>query len=166
MADYNRSEAYDLSLYNMPAFKPTAEDYSSQPQRKQQAVRPKKTAVQVRRESVASAVRTLKVFAIAVTIITLFGAILFSRISLTVLEREAVTLADKIKDAESENTRLVMQLNSSVSREKVEEYAISVLGMQKLERFQIHYFEDSDGDKVIMAGGELSDAEIKADKNS
>ncbi len=166
MADFNRSEAHDLSLYNMPAFKPAEDEYPSQPQRKQQTVRPKKTAVQLRRESVASAMRTLKVFAIAVTIITLFGAILFSRISLTVLERDAVKLADQIKDAESENTRLVMQLNSSVSREKVEEYAVSVLGMQKLERYQIHYFENRDGDKVVMADGELSDVEIKADKNS
>ena len=48
-----------------------------------------------------------------------------------------------------------MQLNSSVSREKVEEYAVSVLGMQKLERYQIHYFENRDGDKVVMADGEL-----------
>ncbi len=166
MADYNRSEAYDLSLYGMPAVKPIADEPVAQPQRKAQPARPKKSAAQIRRESIASAMHALRIFVVAVTLLTLFGAILFSRISLAMLEKEAVQIADKIKDAESENTRLVMQLNSSVSREKVDEYAVSVLGMQKLERYQIHYFENRDGDKVVVAGGESSDVEIKADKDS
>ena len=59
-----------------------------------------------------------------------------------------------------------MQLNSSVSREKVDEYAVSVLGMQKVERYQIHYFENRDGDKVVMADGELFEDVIKADKDN
>lgn len=104
-------------------------------------------------------------FAIAVTIISLFGAILYSRVGLAKLEREATELAQQIKDAESENTRLVMQLNSSISREKIDEYAVSVLGMQKLERYQIHYFSDDTGDKVLMADGVLSEDKVEADRN-
>lgn len=161
MADYNRSEAYDLSLYAVPAYAPDVQRETVRPQ----PPKTKKTAAQIRRESIASAMHALKIFVVAVTLLTLFGAVLFSRISLAMLEKEAVQIANQIKDAESENTRLVMQLNSSVSREKVDEYAVSVLGMQKLERYQIHYFENRDGDKVVMADGELFDSEIKADKN-
>ena len=157
MADYNRSEAYDLSLFGAPAYKPEVYEEPVQVQRKPQPVRPQKSAAQLRKESIASAMHALKIFVVAVTLLVLFGAVLFSRISLTMLEREALQIANQIKDAESENTRLVMQLNSSVSREKVDEYAVSVLGMQKIERYQVHYFENRDGDKVVMADGELFD---------
>ena len=104
MADYNRSEAYDLSLYGMPAVKPIADEPVAQPQRKAQPARPKKSAAQIRRESIASAMHALRILVVAVTLLTLFGAILFSRISLAMLEKEAVQIADKIKDAESENS--------------------------------------------------------------
>ena len=153
MADYNRSEAYDLSLFAVPAYKPEVQNAPSQPSQKPRLVRPQKTAAQLRKESIASAIHTLKIFVVAITLLVLFGAVLFSRITLAGLEKEAVVIASNIKDAESENTRLVMQLNSSVSREKVDEYAVSVLGMQKVERYQIHYFENRDGDKVVMAHG-------------
>ena len=164
MADYNRSEAYDYSFYGAPAVKPAYEEeqqYTAQPQRKPR----KKKALNIRRETLASAVQTLRIIAIAVTLISLFAAVLYSRATLAVLEKNGDTLASQIRDAESENTRLVMQLNSSASIDKVDAYAVSVLGMHKLERYQIHYFENRDGDKVVMADGELCDGEIKADKN-
>ncbi len=166
MADYNRSEAYDLSLFAVPAYKPDVQTETQQPSRKPRLVKTPKTAEQLRKESIASAIHTLKIFVVAVTLLVLFGAVLFSRITLAGLEKEAVQIASNIKDAESENTRLVMQLNSSVSREKVDEYAVSVLGMQKVERYQIHYFENRDGDKVVMADGELFEDVIKADKDN
>lgn len=162
MADYNRSEAFDM--YAAPVFIPEVEERPAQPRRPHNAPG-KKAAIQVKRDTLASVLRALRIFAIAVTIISLFGAILYSRVGLAKLEREATELTQQIKDAESENTRLVMQLNSSVSREKIDEYAVSVLGMQKLERYQIHYFSDNTGDKVLMADGVLSEDMIKADGN-
>lgn len=165
MADYNRSEAYDYSFYGAPAVNPAYEEeqqYTAQPQRKPR----KKKALNIRRETLASAVQTLRIIAIAVTLISLFAAVLYSRATLAVLEKNGDTLASQIRDAESENTRLVMLLNSSVSREKVDEYAVSVLGMQKLERFQIHYFADKTGDRVVMANGAYSETDIEADKSN
>ena len=90
---------------------------------------------------------------------TLFASILFSRISLAVLEREATQIQTKISEAKSENTRLVMQLSSNASIEKVDAYAVSVLGMNKLERYQIHYFEDREDDKVVVVGGKAGASE-------
>lgn len=156
MAEYNRSEALDLALYDLPALQPREPEY--QPERE---LAPKRQSGENRRKEVfADAVHAFKIFAVAVTLLALFASILFSRISLAVLEREATEIQTKISEAESENTRLQMAFNSSVSREKVEEYAVSVLGMQKLERYQIHYFEDRDGDEVVVADGE---AVVKAD---
>lgn len=150
MADYNRSEAYDLSLYDMPVIRSSA---APQIERRPVPARPQKSAAQVRRESVSSALRTLKLFAVSVTLMLLFGAVLFSKINLVMIENDKAEIEVKMNEARSENTRLVMQLNSSASIEKVDAYAVSVLGMHKLERYQIHYFENRDGDKVVMAHG-------------
>lgn len=164
MAEYNRSEAYDLSLYDMPAIKTSAAPRRDIPaQQPRTAVKKPKTAAKIRRESVSSALRALKLFVVSATLILLFGAVLFSKVSLIELEQESAEIKSKISEAQSENTRLVMQLNSSVSIEKVDAYAVSVLGMHKLERYQIHYFENRDGDKVVVAGGKAVGDEAKAD---
>lgn len=161
MADYNRSEAYDLSLYDMPVIRTSA---APQIERRpaQQPPRPK-TSTQARKASVSSALRMLKLFVVSVTLMLLFGAVLFSKINLVKIEEDKAEFEAKLNEARSENTRLVMQLNSSASIEKVDAYAVSVLGMHKLERYQIHYFENRDGDRVVMAGGKAVEDKANAD---
>ena len=149
MMDYNRSEAFDLSMYDLPALKPEMQE----PERKAPVQKKPKTAAQIRSESIASALRAVKLFFVSAVLLLLFGSVLFSKISLVKLEREVGNWEVKIKEVQSENTRLVMQLNSAVSLDKVDEYAVSVLGMHKLERYQIHYFGNTDGDEVVLAGG-------------
>ncbi|MBQ2847395.1 MAG: hypothetical protein IJE74_03985 [Clostridia bacterium] len=161
MAEYNRSEAYDLSLYDLPALNSSsAPKLERKPQ--PQKARPK-TAAQIRRESISSALRALKLFAVSVTLVLLFGAVLISKISLVLIENEAAALEAKMNEARSENTRLVMQLNSSASIDKVDAYAVSVLGMHKLERYQIHYFGNRDGDRVVVADGKAVEYKANAD---
>lgn len=155
MTDYNRSEALDLSFYDLPALKPEVQE----PVREKPVQKKPQTAAQIRSESVASALRAVKLFFVSAVLVLLFGSVLFSKISLVMLERDAEDWATKIKEAKSENTRLVMQLNSAVSLDKVDEYAVSVLGMHKLERYQIHYFGNTDGDEVVLAGGKAVENE-------
>ncbi len=158
MANYNRSEALDLSLYNMPALKPDVQETEI----RKPAQKKPKSAAQIRRESIASALRAVKLFFVSAVLILLFGSVLFSKISLITLQSEAGEWELKIKEAQSENTRLMMQLNSTVSLDKVDEYAVSVLGMHKLERYQIHYFGNTDGDEVVLVGGKaVEDKEVK-----
>lgn len=165
MAEYNRSEAYDLSLFDMPAIKSSAAPRieSPVPQKRPAHTQKPKTAAQVRKESIASALRALKLFFVSATLLLLFGAVLFSKVSLIVLENEAAGIEAKISEVKSENTRLVMQLNSNASIEKIDAYAVSVLGMNKLERYQIHYFEKTDADKVVVADGKEVGDEAKAE---
>ena len=163
MANYNRSEAYDLSVFDLPDIKSSVapriddipENVPSKPQKT-------KSVEQARKESVASALRAVKLFVVSATLLLLFGAVLFSKVNLILLEDEAAAMKAKISDAQSENTRLVMQLKSNASIEKVDAYAVSVLGMNKLERHQIHYFEDRDADKVVVAGGKSVEDEANA----
>ena len=163
MADYNRSEAYDLSLYDMPVSRSSAAPkIEERPVERPAQPRRAKSAAQARKESVESAKRTLKLFAVSLTLIVLFGAVLISNISLILLENEASRIETQISDAVSENTRLVVELNSKVSLEKVEAYAVSVLGMNKLERYQVHYFDNGSDDKVVIAGGEAVEDLAKA----
>ena len=163
MAEYNRSEAYDLSLFDMPVIKGSAApQVDDAPKKEKPAVKRAKTAEQHRKESVSSVLRALKLFLVSATLLLLFGSVLFSRISLIELEKDIAGITAKIDEAESENTRLVMALNSSVSIEKVDAYAVSVLGMQKLERYQVRYFENRDGDKVVLAGGKAVSNEVEA----
>ena len=158
MANYNRSEALDLSLYNMPALKPDVQETEI----RKPVQKKTKSAAQIRRESIASALRAVKLFFVSAVLILLFGSVLFAKISLVTLQSEASDWELKIKEAQSENTRLMMQLNSTVSLDKVDEYAVSVLGMHKLERYQIHYFGNTDGDEVVMVGGKaVEDKEVK-----
>ena len=152
MANYNRSEAYDLSIYDYDmrsSAAPRIDNAPEQPVRK----RKPQSAVQVRKDSLASVLRAFKIFVVSATLIALFGAVLFSKVNLIILEQEATKIEAEINEAKSENTRLVMQLNSNASMEKVDAYAVSVLGMSKLERYQIHYFEDREEDKVVVVGG-------------
>ncbi len=152
MANYNRTEAYDLS-YAVPAIKipePQYEVPQAQPQKKQNSGR---ASVSVRRNSLGTVMRTVRIFTIAAVLLALFAGILLTRINIESLDKEASKLEDMINDAESENTRLRNQLSSAVSREKVEAYATDVLGMHKLERYQIHYFEDKSSDEVVIANG-------------
>ena len=161
MSDFNRSEAYDLSLFDMPVIRSSAApQIEKRPAPKPAKVR---TPAQVRRESVSSVLRALKLFVVSATLMLLFGAVLFSKINLVLIENEKTEFEAKMSEARSENTRLVMQLNSSASIEKVDAYAVSVLGMHKLERYQIHYFENRDGDKVVMAHGRAVEDKANAD---
>ena len=86
MADYNRSEAYDLSLFGAIAVEPVYEPEAVPvPAERPVEAKPRKTSAQVRRESIVSAVRALKIFTVAAVLLTLFGAVLYSRVSLVML---------------------------------------------------------------------------------
>lgn len=161
MTEYNRSEALDLSLYDLPALKPEVRE--QEPERVKPEQKKTESTVQIRQKSMASALRAVKLFFVSAVLILLFGSVLFSKITLVNLEKDIAEWEVKIKEANSENTRLVMQLNSAVSLDKVDEYAVSVLGMHKLERYQVYYFGNTDGDEVVLADGKAVDnKEVKS----
>lgn len=166
MTEYNRSEAYDLNLFGadmLSSAAPATEIPEPKKVKKTVAKPDTEALARAKAESVAETKQAIKVLAVILVMFSLFAGVLAARLTVYDLKAQASEKEIMLNEAKSENIRLNMALNALMSREKVEEYAVNVLGMQKIQRYQIHYFEDRDGDRVIVSGGDTVNAEIKAD---
>jgi len=94
-----------------------------------------------------------------IAVVAMLSTYIYTNKTIIDNKKEISELARDLEQVQSENTRLDYEIRSVISADKIQEYAISVLGMQKAERYQIHYFEDRDGDKVVVADGKLSNTE-------
>ncbi len=164
MTEYNRSEAYDLNLIDIDIMSSTAPAVETPEKEKTKIQQPDAQEVaRVRAESVAEAKHALKVLAVILVMFSLLTGVIGARLAVYDLKYKAAEIRVALDEAKSENVRLNMTLDALMSREKVEEYAVNVLGMQKIQRYQIRYLEGMDGDRVVVSGGDTVDAEIKAD---
>lgn len=94
-----------------------------------------------------------RIIAVIAVTFTLFLSILFMRIYVMHLEQDAAALQTRISYAKSEGIRLNRALDAVISREKIDEYAVGTLGLRPIERYQIHYFADESGDRVVVSDG-------------
>jgi hypothetical protein len=76
------------------------------------------------------------------------GSLIYNQLQLNELNTSLQTVNKQLSNAKSEQVQLQMAAESKVSMQKVENYATSVLGMQKLNANQIEYVRLSEGDKV------------------
>lgn len=83
---------------------------------------------------------------------------------LVAMRSKCDTLNSQIEEAnkvlnisKSENVRLNAELNSMISVEKIEDYAENVLGMTKIEAYQVTYIDLSEGDEVVVSGDKTLD---------
>ncbi len=53
--------------------------------------------------------------------------------------------------AQAEEVRLNVSLDQKISMENIEEYITEDLGMVKQEKYQMHYVDLSEGDKIVVA---------------
>lgn len=160
MAQYN--------AYNFERFEPktvsnasTAPKYTPQPKNKPQiklVEKPKKSASQLRAQSRADAVKMLKIIAIALTFFTIFAFALYSRVQLDEINRDISAVENEIKLLNDDAIKLTNELNSVVSIDKVEDYAANVLGMVKIQDYQVVYVDRSDTDSVVVADGKKTDS--------
>ena len=70
-----------------------------------------------------------------------------------------------MKITQSDTVRLNNSLNSIVSINKVEDYALNVLGMVKIQDYQVVYVDLSSEDAVIVANGKTTDSEVINEEN-
>ncbi len=109
-----------------------------------------------------SALRRLIALTLAVLALTMmFCSVMYVNTKINSDMRAISELSSDIKEAQAENIRLHAEFSSMVSADKVRNYAVSVLGMQKIERYQIHYFENRSGNKVVVADGKTQEVEIQ-----
>lgn len=115
--------------------------------------RKKKSVAQAKAEMRAASLRSFKVIAVAVFLLSMFAALLYSKLRVDELDRQINRTQTGLTAAQSENVKLNMQLDSMISLEKVEDYAQNTLGMVKVENYQITYLDLSGQDAVHVSGG-------------
>lgn len=99
----------------------------------------------------ATALRAAKVLTVAAVLLSLFAALLYSKLRVDELDRQIAKTESNLTAAQAETVRLNMQLDSTISLEKVDDYAQNVLGMVKAENYQIEYIDLSGDDKVTVS---------------
>lgn len=127
--------AYDLTLFE------PREKESFQRQAKVKIV-PNPKTIHISKLSI------FKWTAIAAIVVSSILAVMFCNVKLTELNDKATMQKAAYNSAKSEETRLNMQLESRMSLKNVEEYAITKLGLQKVQSYQIQYINLVNSDKV------------------
>ena len=113
----------------------------------------RQTATQIRQQTTADTKRIIKVMLIAVTILMFMAIAIYSRVQLDEINREIKSVENKIELAESDSIRINNQLNSIISINNVEDYAMNELGMVKVQDYQVVYVDLSAEDYVAKANG-------------
>lgn len=113
----------------------------------------RQTATQIRQQTTADTKRIIKVMLIAVTILMFMAVAIYSRVQLDEINREIKSVENKIELAESDSIRINNQLNSIISINNVEDYAMNELGMVKVQDYQVVYVDLSAEDYVAKANG-------------
>lgn len=75
---------------------------------------------------------------------------LMAKIQLTVITDQAVALETQLSELELAQNRLLIQYESVFNRTEIEEYATSVLGMQRPCQEQVIYLSSSAPDKAVV----------------
>ena len=143
---FSSTAAPKLSEYQFPSI--NNDEPRQRPPQKKSAADARITQLKRLVMVVASAVVLL---IMATTVITLDKSIVNNSKTIDNLRVE-------MNQAEAENVRLHALATATVSAD----YAVGVLGMQKAERYQIHYFDDRDGDEVVIADGKALNADMQA----
>lgn len=140
MYAYNRSNvAYDLSQFDT--------DGQVRRQPKQQS----RNHLKIHKTSVAKSgnwFKTIVLVAFAAMIAFMF---VNSKAALSEVSTEISDKSSQLQEAKRENARLQAQLDNMVTLSKVEEMAVSELGLQKTTKSQVHYISVHDRTMVQVA---------------
>ena len=148
---------YDFELFEGSAVR-SAAGGSAAPQRKTRVGEPlkkvdKKSIQQKKRESRKAASNSVFILFFAAVMLGVLCIQISAGAKRYELSRQIAQVESKIEVAKSENVRLSAQLNSITSIGKIDDYATRILGMSKVESYQVEYIELTGGDKVIYSSG-------------
>lgn len=158
-ANYSVDYAFDM-FEERPAARSNAAPQKA-PEKREVPLRrvSPKTRQEKQKETRRNAGTSAKVFVIAALLL----AVLCMQISVGAkkyeINRQIDEIENQINVAKSENVRLNSVLSNYVSLSEVEEYATKILGMKKLESYQIEYIDLSEEEGVIYSadGGSFWD---------
>ena len=97
----------------------------------------------------------LKIIATAAIIFSLAWGVLYSRAQLTELTTQVSAVESDLSDAKSEYDYLNLQLESKTDLDTVENYALTKLGLVKMDPSQVTYLTLENEDKVVKLESEV-----------
>ena len=144
---YNGNAAYDLELLD-----------------EQQQVKKKKNLRRAKPSQdsspAISTFQALKIVAVSAVLLALVITMINGRVRLNEINSEISSMEASLQEEKSENIRLTMELNSLMSLENVEDYAVNVLGMQKIQNYQMEYVDTSEGNEFEFFDEESRQTQI------
>lgn len=169
MAQYNRYESYKFEYFEPKTVSTSnaAPKIKPQPQKRPQLKvleSPKPTRAQLQNEARQSARQARKILAIACVVMLFMAMVIYSRVQLDEINREISQVESSMKVAQSDTVRLTNDLNSIISINKVEDYALNVLGMVKVQDYQVVYVDLSGEDSVVKANGKTTEQAVINDE--
>ncbi len=142
--------------FNTSTAAPKISEFDYPPARREQINKPgivKRTTIE---ESLNKTKIAIAIVGAMIAVFVMLSTVIFLNKQIVENEKIITRLTGEVSQAKAENVRLNAEMGSIISADKIQKYAVTVLGMQQAERYQIHYFEDRDGDKVVVAGGKAS----------
>ena len=106
-----------------------------------------------------SAVQSFALLAVVFVVVALFAGMIGLNSSLDEKVTKINVVQAQINEAKSEQIRLEAQLDALVSVDKIDDYAVNVLGMVKLEDYKITYIDNVEDNHVVISGGKSYDDE-------
>lgn len=134
-----RTAAYDLSL-----FEPKENKQPEQKHAKLRIVK-KQGAARVSTKAI------VKAAVLGTVILAMLVCMMLNNVKLVNLSGDMTKLTTSLTNEKSEYVTLNMQLESRMSLKNVETNALTKLGMQKVQSYQIEYINMSNGDKVVVS---------------
>lgn len=162
---------YNFSLFDSldygtsaPKFEPEFEPYTeptpkkkSNQTKKANSHKSKSTVVRQTAMQKAHAKQTrLRIYgiiAVSIIFVGLFACMLGLNGSLDENATKINAVQSRIDEAKSEQIRLEAELDGLVSVDKLDYYAVNVLGMVKLEDYKITYINSEEDNHVVISGG-------------
>lgn len=89
-----------------------------------------------------------KVFLLALSVFSICFVVISGKVETSKIYRQISSAERNLESVQSENVRLQSELESKMTLKNVEEYAVKVLGLQKLNNTQIEYVETQTDDVV------------------
>lgn len=108
--------------------------------------------VSIRTEKKAVSRQGISLFAIAgwASVAVLAVALLMSYIELNTIANQSYELRSQLEELEMEETRLMIEYESTFQLDEVEEYAINMLGMVRADDDQVKYLDNRAEDQAIV----------------
>lgn len=125
--------AYDLSKYENAAPKLTDSE---------------KTKIVVRRAKPQPSASAPKIIITAVMAVLVLSLVVYPKVQQATVMSDINKLNDQVMILESENVRMQTAIESKSALKAVEDYAVDVLGMQKLDKSQIEYLNIENGNVI------------------